>query len=38
MDAEGLDFGEAFKLAMKELNREANSIQMIKRLNYNSSS
>jgi hypothetical protein len=25
MDAEGLDFGEAFKLAMKELNREANS-------------
>ena len=24
MDAEGLDFGEAFKLAMKELNREAN--------------
>ena len=25
MDAEGLDFEEAFKLAMKELNREANS-------------
>ena len=25
MDAEGLDFGEAFKLAMKELNREANN-------------